>query len=335
MPGNGKRLREALIRSLREKPLLLSAHDEFLPDKISGTKTELRGKLHALLDRTGTLGDGDKLVFRSPESEALQKFREAMRSALSDGSRITASDAELFHELGFEKLSEFRTTLKADLGGPAEIPSQDLAIYVSVDDERVRGFKEAFEHQIAVPPDALTAPALEKVPPAERPIDYGSSLGMLREETAELGDEAHVQQGMPPEIPMLDETPEREAGVEGPGVVEQVEAVSLKIRPSETKRARRKKQSVHDLNPVPRLTAALEAAGIDERDFGFILRYGRYAPQGRRSDFLVGGLGLAELSRRIVAWLEGQATMEAQVQVVDDGSGELNVYLLAQETGKA
>jgi hypothetical protein len=334
MPGNGKRLREALIRSLHEKPLLLSAHDEFLPDEISGTKTELRGKLQTLLDRTGTLGDGDKLVFRHPESEALQKFRDAMRSALSDSSRITASDAELFHELGFEKLSEFRTTLKADLGGPAEIPTQDLAIYVSVDDERVRGFKEAFEQQISVPPDSLAVPVHEKMPPAEKLIDYASSLDMLREQTAPIKDKAHDQQEMPPEIPALTEMPESGVQVEAPEKAEEVEAVSLEIRPPETKRARRKKLSLHDLNPVPRLTAALEAAGIDERDFGFILRYGRYAPAGRRSDFLVGGLGLAELSRRIVAWLEGQAPMRAQVQVVDDGSGELNVYLLAQESIK-
>jgi hypothetical protein len=305
-----------------------------LPDETSSTKTELRGKLQALLDRTGTLGDGDKLVFQSPESEALQKFREAMRSALSGGSRITASDAELFDDLGFEKLSEFRSTLHADLGTPAEIPKQDLAIYVSVDDERVRGFKEAFEQQITVLPDALPGPAHEKMPPTEKPIDYASSLDLLIEETAPIKDRPHDQQEMPPEIPALAEVPEREFEVEAPEKADEVEAVSLQIRPPESKRARRKKQSLHDLNPVPRLTAALEAAGIDERDFGFILRYGRYAPEGRRSDFLVGGLGLAELSRRIVAWLEGQAPLDAQVQVFDDGSGELSVYLLAQEASK-
>ena len=75
----------------------------------------------------------------------------------------------------------------------------------------------------------------------------------------------------------------------------------------------------------------LSMVGFDEDNFGFILRYGRYAAEGRRSDFVVGGLGLAELSKRITKWLEAQGPMDHQVQVVDEGSGELTIYLLAPE----
>ncbi len=106
------------------------------------------------------------------------------------------------------------------------------------------------------------------------------------------------------------------------------ELMASEIHDPDTQAARRQMLRLRDLNPVLRLTAAMEAAGVDEQGFGFILRYGRYAPEGRRSDFIVGGLGLAELSKRIVAWLDGQAPMDAQVQIVDDGSGELVVYLL-------
>ena len=85
------------------------------------------------------------------------------------------------------------------------------------------------------------------------------------------------------------------------------------------------------LNPIPMLTAALEAVGLGGEEFGFILRYGRYAPEGRNSEFLVGGLGLADLSRRLTTWLEAQAPLDGQVQVIDEGSGELTMYLLLPE----
>jgi hypothetical protein len=85
------------------------------------------------------------------------------------------------------------------------------------------------------------------------------------------------------------------------------------------------------LNPIPMLTAALEAVGLGGEAFGFVLRYGRYAPEGRKSEFLVGGLGLADLSKRLTAWLDAQGPLEGQVQVIDEGSGELKIYLLLPE----
>jgi len=42
-------------------------------------------------------------------------------------------------------------------------------------------------------------------------------------------------------------------------------------------------------------------------------------------------LGLADLSNRLTSWLRAQGPMEAQIQVVDEGSGELTIYLLAPE----
>jgi hypothetical protein len=85
------------------------------------------------------------------------------------------------------------------------------------------------------------------------------------------------------------------------------------------------------LNPIPMLTAALEAIGLGGEGFGFVLRYGRYAPEGRKSQFLVGGLGLADLSKRLTGWLGAQGPLDGQVQVIDEGSGELTIYLLLPE----
>ena len=47
--------------------------------------------------------------------------------------------------------------------------------------------------------------------------------------------------------------------------------------------------------------------------------------------FLVGGLGLSALSKRLTSWLESHASLEDQVQVIDDGSGELTIYLIGAE----
>jgi hypothetical protein len=134
-----------------------------------------------------------------------------------------------------------------------------------------------------------------------------------------------------PEKPELVE-PEKEPIVAAEPVGDDKRATSvITITPEEQVSVSEDMFDYRRLNPVPRLTAALEAAGIEQDGFGFILRYGRYAAEGRRSDFLVGGLGLAELSNRIATWLKEQGPMSAQVQVVDEGSEELIIYLLSEE----
>ena len=117
MSAEAKRLRDALIRSLREEPLLIAAREGYLPSEISGPDKALRTNLVELLNAAATLGKGDELSFESPEAGVSQRFQDAMRRALRGDTEFTKSDAELFQELGFEKLSEFRSMLDADLGG--------------------------------------------------------------------------------------------------------------------------------------------------------------------------------------------------------------------------
>jgi hypothetical protein len=331
MAGDGKRLREALIRSLRERPILLSAEEGMFAEVSDETQQAIRTSLQDMLDKASGLVETDEISFHALEGDSAQQFRRAVKVALSGGSRLTDDDAELFHELGFEKLSEFRSTLYADLGGPAEIPKQDLAIYVSSDDERINAFREALESELDRLPEDLAVPAREAEHAPPESLERTPTLDLPEEDVLPSSEEALPQWVTPQGTLARPEKVLEEAGVLSPEEPAQVDAVSLEIGAPSTEVAERRALSVHDLNPVPRLTAALEAAGYEEQDFGFILRYGRYAPEGRTSDFLVGGLGLAELSQRIVTWLEGQAPMDAQVQVVDEGSGELAVYLLTPE----
>nr|NIM21899.1 hypothetical protein [Candidatus Latescibacterota bacterium]NIO78103.1 hypothetical protein [Candidatus Latescibacterota bacterium] len=70
------------------------------------------------------------------------------------------------------------------------------------------------------------------------------------------------------------------------------------------------------------------AVGFDKEQFGFLLRYGALAPEGRASEFKIAGMGMAEFSRRAADWFEAMGAAKFPVQVVDDGSGNLTVYLL-------
>ncbi|MCH7567437.1 MAG: hypothetical protein IH787_07260 [Nitrospirae bacterium] len=82
------------------------------------------------------------------------------------------------------------------------------------------------------------------------------------------------------------------------------------------------------LTPLPLVAAALEAVGLDEEKFGFLLRYGVLAPSGRTSEIKIAGLGMAEFSDRAAQWFEALGASKFPIQVIDDGSGELTVYLL-------
>ena len=80
-------------------------------------------------------------------------------------------------------------------------------------------------------------------------------------------------------------------------------------------------------SPLALTTAALEAIGLDNESFGFLLRYGRYAPAGAKYKISVGGLSLSKLSRRATDWFSLVGNPDFSIQVVDDGGGELTIYI--------
>ena len=73
-------------------------------------------------------------------------------------------------------------------------------------------------------------------------------------------------------------------------------------------------------SPLALTTAALEAIGLDDESFGFLLRYGRYAPAGAKYKISVGGLPLSKLSSRTTDWFNLVGKPGFAVQVVDDGA---------------
>jgi hypothetical protein len=277
-----------------------------------------------MLDDEPCTAEIDGLTFLSFEQTVLERCREIMMKALMSGANLADAEREVLTSLGFEKVGEFRSQLESHLGGPAEIPEEDLAIYVPAGEGRGQAFREALEEQlkrISVRPETpLPIVEEELIEPLadEEPIEF------------DIDEEVPVDEGLVPWDPFAEGDIQEEPGeivheaklvVTTPDEVEDLE----KVVPEGD-------EPIKGINPVPMLTAALEAIGVEGEDFGFLLRYGRYAPEGRKSEFIVGGLGLADLSDRLASWLKKQAPMDAQVQVVDEGSGELTIYLLAQET---
>lgn len=81
---------------------------------------------------------------------------------------------------------------------------------------------------------------------------------------------------------------------------------------------------------ITTLTAALEDLGANKKDgFGFVLRFGSAAQdEERESEFEVTGTGLVELSKHLVKWFgKAKDIEEIPLQVVDEGSGELKIFI--------
>jgi hypothetical protein len=322
---NDQLLRESIIQSLKVEPLLVKVEEDL--HSLDGilTRGRLREGLIQSLDTEPLKAEIDGMPYQGIDHGDVQRFREALLGALESGS-VADAEIEVLKSLGFEKLGEFRSTVRSRLDDPAEIPEQDLAIYIPSGEEDLRGaLREQFgELDLGLPAGVLGEGA-EAVEISE---DVSSILG---EDALPRWEPSVVRK--PDEREQIDIQREAEITPEPErGRVEEIQVEKLTIvRPTAAEIAEGIDFDFLKLNPVPRLTAALEAAGFDEDNFGFILRYGRYAAEGRRSDFVVGGLGLAELAKRITKWLKAQGPMDHQVQVIDEGSGELKIYLLAPE----
>jgi hypothetical protein len=290
------RLQETLIASLRREPLLIGAERLLHSGKLGGAEDHLRTDLARLLDSGVPIAEFDHRHFRRLDSQTIGRFRAAMQQAVAAGANLGEVETRILESFGMTKVGELTSSIQAHLGSPAELPERTLAIYVPGGvSEGEQEFHEALQRDLQ---------ALESV---------------LEDQAEGAVEAAEINRARPDGGEDLSALPGASAGVDGEN------------HPGGTLTIVSTGKSPGKLNPIPMLTAALEAIGSDGRDFGFVLRFGRYAPEGRTSQFLIGGLGLADLSRRLTNWLEAKGPLEGQVQVIDEGSGELTVYLLVPE----
>ena len=211
--------------------------------------------------------------------------------ALTAGSTVIEAERAPWEGGALDGIERVQEAMRAHLEAPTAIPHEDLAFYLPWLEE------DQGPSAPPVPPDLKAVTSSDLALPAWDP------LAALRRRRLKEGDAA-------PPAPSKEaqEVPEP-----APVSIEAEAAVALKIQ---------------GLPPLPFLTAALEAIGVDQDEYGFHLRYGRYAPDERLSQVTVGGLRLSEFSKRVTAWLEEHGATKFPLQVIDDGSGELTVHLL-------
>ena len=305
MSNDVQLLQDSLVAALRAEPLLIRSEEFLHSGRSRVTRDQLEDNLCRLLDPELATAEIDRQQFRALDGEMLDWFRAAMQGAISGGANLADAEKQLLESFGLMKVGELRTAIKSRLGGPAELDERDLAIYVPIGAQEQEDFHGVLRRDL----QALEA-------------EFEQAGKGLVEEVAE-----------PPVEPAVQPTTTVIGGgaALAPAAVAAEAGTDLRAalgvgEPSASEGGRLAK-----LSPVPMLAAALEAIGLGGEEFGFILRYGRYAAEGRNSEFLVGGLGLADLSRRLTTWLEAQAPLDGQVQVIDEGSGELTMYLLLPE----
>ena len=366
MATETQHLRDSLIRSLQREPLLVEAemslHSSIEPDLAS----EFRQLVAMSLRTAPPMAQAHREGFGGLEGDLIEQFRSAMQTAVRSGDNLAISEKELLSTLDLEKLGEFRSQLDTHLESDPEIAQEDLAIYVPSG----LGITEEFRRSLALRPaeevkpeevDKPEIPAESDTPEHHTVQPYAPGAYVARAPDGELELEESAGGTYAPGA-YVDRVPQEEWEEIEPAIVElelepasaKIDAVSGDLEPgrvdaavaatslragmdaSQTEEIDSKPAvsapAAQGLTAVPTLTAALEAIGPSIDDYGFIVRYGRYAPEGRRSEFLVGGLGFSELSRRLTSWLETRGSLDDQVQVLDEGSGELTIYLLPAET---
>ncbi|MFQ5922646.1 MAG: hypothetical protein ACE5M4_07355, partial [Anaerolineales bacterium] len=220
---------------------------------------------------------------------------------------------------------EVRTRVQSHLASPTAIPEQDLAVYVPLDVEQEPRVRQPLEYQV----DEVARLARETLAEEPEPDEA------VREEIEEaIREKRLLQRRLPQEIDEHPSIHEAEIEEEAEPIAPQAEAVIWTPPESTIEAGDWDLSTALDpsrLTPLPLVAAALEAVGLDEERFGFLLRYGTFAPAGRKSEIKIAGLGLAEFSRRAADWFSALGASKFPIQVIDEGSGELTVYLLESE----
>ena len=353
-------LRDSLIRSLQHEPLLVEAEMSLHASDEQHMIDEFRSGLVNSLHSAPPLAKVQREAFRDLNDDLIEQFRSAMRAAVRSGDNLAMSEKELLSALDLEKLGEFRSQLDTHLESDPEVSQEDLAIYVPAGFGLAEEFRRRLQPASEVEPEEIDKAAIRGEPehrPAQ-PYAPGAYVALgIHADHEVLKPDAdedrsaqpfapgayvdrvlHIDQAEPvleePDLVKLGDDPRPERA-DATLVVASLRAGLKGTQTPQSEDTADKPTGdvpvLRGLTAVPILTAALEAIGPAKDDFGFIVRYGRYAPEGRRSEFVVGGLGFSELSRRLTSWLDTRGSLDDQVQVLDEGSGELTIYLLPAE----
>ncbi len=355
-PDLASEFRQAVALSLRTAPPMAKVHREGFGRLEGDLIEQFRSAMRTAVRSGDNLAMSEKELLSALDLEKLGEFRSQLDTHLGSDPEIAQEDLAIYVPSGLGITEEFRRSLALE---PAESVKPD-----DVDKPEIPAEPDTPERHPVQPytPGAYVARAPDEELELERPAgrayvpgayvdrapqedseEIAAAPAQLEPEPATAEIPAPAQLEPEPATPEIDydlASAELEAVDSDPRTGRADAALiagSLRagMEGSQTEAPSELSTSapaVQGLTAVPTLTAALEAIGPAIDDYGFIVRYGRYAPEGRKSEFLVGGLGFSDLSRRLTSWLETRGSLDDQVQVIDEGSGELTIYLLPAET---
>ena len=258
---------------------------------------------------SGAMRGGRRLAFRAAQQaqlEALPALGEADKALLGPSGRPKAREPEADRPRASRKKAGLQSLLLGQLDtGPvlAEVERELLSL-----------------PKKSQPLAALSvALATLKVR-----LTGDGRKGWRRESEPAMAEAvAPVKEGL--DAPVIEEEPE----VEYPAVVVEPEGVEI-VTPAATIL----REMLRPYREITTLTAALEDLGANKEDgFGFVLRFGSAAEgEERESEFEVTGTGLVELSKHLVKWFgEAKDIEEMPLQVVDEGNGQLKIFVLGEK----
>lgn len=262
-----------------------------------------------------------------------EKLRVAVLTALKTEPTIGEAERSALQPLGPEEWAEAQSRIQSHLASPTAIPEDDLAVYVPLDVETtprvVRPLEEQVDEVARLADDAraeetekeqLMREEIEEAIEEKRQLQtklQQEQPDSLPPSDVEHRESAAAAESQPEQIPETEPEPVRE--IFDPSIITSEDYGKWDLEAA---------MDPSRLTPLPLVAAALEAVGLDEKQFGFLLKYGTFAPIGRTSQIKISGLGMAEFSKRAADWFNALGASKFPIQVVDDGTGELTVYLL-------
>lgn len=248
----------------------------------------------------------------SPRAEG--KFQIKALELLHAEPTISEAERAALHPLGPDAWAEASQLVESHLEIEPAIPDRDLAVYSPREKE---------------PEDSANQALIDQVDQIAR---LTLAAGAVEVEAVEDSIEEHLSE------PDLDIEPDMALAAASAAAAHEPVTAAPDVQGSETILPEADVEPViwdlaaamdpSRLTPIPLVAAALEAVGLDEDQYGFLLRYGTLAPKGRTSEIKIAGLGMAKFSHRAAEWFSALGASKFPIQVIDDGSGELTVYLL-------
>lgn len=339
-PGGGEQIRSALVAALKAETTIGDAERTALQPLGPEQWEEALTRVQSHLASPTAIPEDDLAVYVPLDAKQRPSTRQPLEDQVDEIARLALveeTESEKAARLALAEELEIEKTARLTLAEQVEI-EKAARLALAEESESEEAARLALAEELEIEKAARLTLAeqveLEKAARLTLTEEMESEEAAREEIEAAIREKRRLQKHIPLELPEAQEVPDIPiaAAPEAEPTAHVEEDQPIISSPSEPI-----DYSDWDLvaaldpsrlTPLPLVAAALEAVGLDEDQFGFLLRYGTLAPVGRNSEIKVAGLGMAEFSKRAAEWFNALGASKFPIQVIDDGSGELTVYLL-------